>query len=124
VARLRDRLADGLVARVPATTETGFEPGPVDRSGRVAGICHVGFEGIESEALLFLLDEAGLGASAGSSCASGAMAPSHVLTAMGIDRARAFAAVRLSLGYASTDADVDTALDVIPAAVQQLRDHG
>jgi cysteine desulfurase len=123
VRRLRDRLADGLVAQVPGTIETGLEPGVVDRRGRVAGICHLGFDGIESEALLFLLDEAGVCASAGSSCASGAMAPSHVLTAMGLGRAAAFGSIRLSLGFASTDADVDTALDVIPAAVQQLRDH-
>jgi cysteine desulfurase len=118
VGRLRDRLADGLLAAIPGTTETA-----PDRAQRVAGICHLRFDGIESEALLFLLDEAHVCASAGSSCASGAMDPSHVLRALGVPRAEAFGSIRLSLGHASTDADVDLALEVIPAAVRQLRDH-
>ena len=78
-------------------------------------------EGVESEALLFLLDREGVCASAGSSCSSGAMDPSHVLAAMGVARERALSAVRLSLGPASTAADVDRALDVIPTAVAKLR---
>lgn len=127
VAKLRDRLAGGLLASVPGAVETGR---PVDasarpdRPGRVASVCHVCFTGVESEALLFLLEEAGVFASAGSSCASGAMEPSHVLTAMGVPRSLAFGSVRLSLGYGSTDADVDLALEAIPAAVGRLRELG
>jgi cysteine desulfurase len=125
VARLRDRLADELSARVPDTTETGVSgaAGTADRSGRVAGACHLAFDGVESEALLFLLEADGIYASAGSSCASGAMEPSHVLSAMGVPRSRAFGSVRLSLGHASTDADVDLALEVIPPAVARLREY-
>ena len=61
-----------------------------------------------------LLDQAGVYAAAGSSCSSGATEPSHVLAAMGLDRDDALSSIRLSLGYASTDADVDAALDGRP----------
>ena len=115
VGRLRDRLADGLVAAVPGTRETG------DRRAKVAGNCHLRFEGIESEALLILLDDAGVCASAGSACTSGAIEPSHVLTAMGIDAPDALSSVRLSLGPTTTDDDVDLALKVVPEAVARLR---
>lgn len=115
VARLRDRLADGLLAAVPGAVETG------DRASKVPGNCHIRFPGTESEALLLLLDEQGVYASAGSACASGAIDPSHVLTAMGIDRDEALSAVRFSLGYTSTDDDVDLALRVVPPAVERLR---
>jgi cysteine desulfurase len=115
VGTLRDRLADGLLASVPGCHESG------DRPSKVAGICSLLFEGIESEALLFLLDEAGVCATAASSCASGALEPSHVLAAMGVPRDLARGSLRLSLGWCSTDADVDLALDVVPAAVARLR---
>lgn len=125
VAALRDRLADGLRAAVPGLIETGVAPtGPgvaPDRSHKVAGACHVCIEGVESESLLFLLEEAGVYASAASSCASGAMEPSSVLAAMGVSRAAARGALRLSLGATTTPADVDLALAAIPAAVERLR---
>ncbi|MBW8827581.1 MAG: cysteine desulfurase [Acidobacteria bacterium] len=117
LALLRDRLVDGLVASVPGTRETG------DRARKVPGICSLVFDGIEGEALLVLLDREGIAASAASSCASGAVDPSHVLMAMGVDRALAFGSLRLSLGWDTTEAEVDQALAVVPAAVQQLRRH-
>jgi cysteine desulfurase len=80
--------------------------------------------GIENEALLFLLDEAGICASAASACAAGAMEPSHVLAGMGVERAWALGALRLTLGRTTTDADVDRALAAIVAAVTRLREHG
>jgi cysteine desulfurase len=92
-----------------------------DRSHKVAGSCHVCFDDIESEALLFLLERRGVFASAASSCASGAQEPSHVLAAMGVPRELAQGSLRLSLGWPSTDADVDLALEAIPAGVAQLR---
>jgi cysteine desulfurase len=79
------------------------------------------FEGLEGEALLFLLDRAGVCASAASSCASGAMDPSHVLAAMGVDPAWSGGAVRLSLGRTTSDADVERALDVFADVVPTLR---
>jgi cysteine desulfurase len=115
IRALRDRLADGLAERAPRCFFNG------DRSHKVAGNCHIGFPGVEAEALLVLLDQQGVLAAAGSSCTSGATEPSHVLAAMGLGREDALASIRLSLGYASTDADIDAALDVIPGAVAQLR---
>ena len=119
IAALRDRLADGLLAAVPDAVETGIADG--DRSGRAAGFCHLCLPGVEAEALLFLLDQAGLAASAASSCASGAAEPSAVLAAMGVPRDHAAGSLRLSLGWSSTDADVDHALEVVPTAVARLR---
>ena len=116
VRTLRDRLGDGLAAALPGVTET------VPRDRKVAGSCHLRFEGVESEALLVLLDDHDVFASAGSACASGAMEPSHVVTAMGLRRADALTSVRLSLGPTTTDADVDLALKVVPDAVTRLRE--
>ncbi len=115
VEALRDRLVDGLVAQVPRLRET------VPRDRKVAGSAHVCVEGVENESLLFLLDRAGICASAASACSSGAMDPSHVLAAMGVPREVAAGAVRLSLGWASRDEDVDRVLEVLPAAVLRLQ---
>jgi cysteine desulfurase len=112
---LRDRLAGGLAERVPGSFVNG------DAARKIAGNCHVGFPGVEAETLLVALDRDGLCAAAGSSCTSGATEPSHVLEAMGVPRDAALASIRLSLGYASTGADVDTALELVPRAVEQLR---
>jgi len=115
LASLRDDLVAGLRSRVDGVTET------VPPAAKVAGSAHVCIAGIESEALLFLLDEADVCASAASACASGAMEPSHVLAAMGVDRSSALGALRLTLGHASTSADVDRAIEVIGDAVDRLR---
>lgn len=114
IGRLRDRLAAGLGA-VAGVVPTG------DRSRVVAGNHHVRVEGVAAELLLVALDREGVCAAAGSSCASGALEPSPVLAAMGMTRAAAREAVRFSLGYASTEADVDRALDVAPRVIAQLR---
>jgi cysteine desulfurase len=115
VRRLRDRLVDGLLAAVPGAAETG------GRCHKVAGTAHLRFEGVESEALLFLLDAGGICASAGSACASGALEASHVLLAMGHAEVGALGSLRLTLGPTTSGADIDAALAVIPAAVAQLR---
>lgn len=121
VAGQRDRLIEGLRAQLAGVHESGVgEDG--DRSHKVAGSAHLCFEGVDSEALLFLLERGGLYASAASSCASGAQEPSHVLAAMGMPRDLATGSLRLSLGSTTTDADIDLALEIIPAAVRQLRD--
>jgi cysteine desulfurase len=117
IAALRDTLVDALCARLPGTHET------VDRAHKVAGSAHVCFDGVENEALLYLLDEQGVCASAASACASGAMEPSHVLAAMGVPTERARGALRLTLGRTTTDTDIDRAVDVIVTAVQRLRSH-
>ena len=114
VGALADRLAAGLSA-VDGVRETV----PADR--RVPGVVHVCVEGVESEALLFMLDAADVCASAASACSSGAMAPSHVLAAMGVEPGLARGALRLSLGHATAQADVDRALEAVTDAVARLR---
>jgi cysteine desulfurase len=125
-AKQRDRLLDGLLASVPGLVETGAVAGAAgpDRSGRVAGTAHVCIEGVESEALLFMLERDELYASAASSCSSGAMQTSHVLAAMGVAPELSAGSLRLSLGWTTTDAEIDHALTVVPAAVERLRSGG
>ncbi len=116
VGALRDRL-EGALLGLPDSFSNG------DAARKVAGNCHVGFRGVDAETLLVALDRQDVYAAAGSSCSSGASEPSHVLAAMGLPREDALASIRLSLGFASTDADVDRALDVVPTAVAGLRRH-
>ena len=120
---LRDQLITGLVDRlgsvvVPTLLGKGHD------SEVAAGIAHLCLDGIEAEALLFLLDAQGLRASAASSCSSGAQDPSHVLAAMGVPRELAAGSLRLSLGHSSTPADIEAALKIIPPAVERLLHHG
>lgn len=116
VEALRERLAAGLRAACPHMVELS----PTDPAERTAGTLQVAFPDIDREELLFLLDDAGIGASWGSSCTTGAPAPSHVLGAMGVPAHVAKGALRLSLGWCSTDADIDAALAAVPAAVDRL----
>jgi len=116
VEALRGRLVAGLAAI------DGVEVlSPADPSARTAGTVLAGVRGVDREALVFLLDRAGIAASWGSSCASGASEPSHVLAAMGVEPELARGALRLSLGWCSTEADVAHLLDVLPGAVADLR---
>jgi cysteine desulfurase len=93
----------------------------VPRGRRVPSIAHLCARGLESEALLYLLDEAGVCASAASACASGAMEPSHVLAAMGVGREWAAGSLRFSLGHTTTADDVDRATGALVGAVRRLR---
>lgn len=115
VRALRDALCNGLLEAVPGARETA--PG----QEKAPGHCHLVIEGVESEALLILLDGHAIAASAGAACASGAMEPSHVLVAMGYSEAEAMGALRLSLGHTTTSAEVAQALTEVPQAVQRLR---
>ena len=115
IREMADRLADGLVAAIDGCIET------VERSSRAAGICQLLIDGIETEALLVLLDRFDVMASAAASCASGAMEPSHVLAAMGVERQAAAGSLRLSLGWCTEPWEVDRVLEAIPACVEQLR---
>ncbi|MFP3900118.1 MAG: cysteine desulfurase family protein [Acidimicrobiia bacterium] len=122
ITGLRDRLAAGLLRAVPGAVDTvRRRPVAGDPVERLPGTLHLCVPGVESEALLFLLDQAGVCASAASACASGAQQASHVLAAMGVPAGEARGSLRLSLGWTTTDADVDAALDAIPAAVARLR---
>lgn len=115
VGRLRDRLTDLILDRVPGAVATA------SGAPRLAGHCHFRFDGVESEALLFKLDEAGVCASAGAACASGALEPSPVLLAMGVDKVDASSSLRLTLGPTTSDSDIDAAADAVAASVAALR---
>ena len=125
VAKMRDALADNLQG-IPQSYETGvsLHNGIADRSHKIAGSCHFCFEGIESEALLYMLEQENILASAASSCSSGAQDPSHVLAAMGYSRNLAGGSLRLSLGHATTWEDVDVAMKAVPKFIENLRKTG
>lgn len=117
VTKLRDALVDGVMSQVDDVIET------VPRDKRVAGIAHLCIAGCESESLLFLLDEAMICASAASACASGAMEPSHVLMAMGVDKKYSMGALRMSLGHTTTEREIERAIDAVVNVVRHLRRH-
>lgn len=114
VAAMRDELAARIRAGVPGCLETGHP------SRRTPGHLHMIFPGVESESLLVLLDEAGVCASAGSACASGAMEPSPVLLAMGVTKEDAMSALRLSLGPGTSPDEIDIAASAVCEAVARL----
>ena len=115
VRRLRDRLEGGLVAALPGSRVNG---GGADR---LPGTLSITFPGSDGETMLISLDLEGICASAGAACTSGSTTPSHVLSAMGLTVDEARATLRLSLGWSSTDADVDHALRVLPGVVRKVR---
>lgn len=119
----RDRLLDSLIERLGDRVRVSAAPDG-DRDHLAAGFANVCFEGVQSEALLFLLDEVGVRASAASSCSSGAQDPSHVLAAMGVPRELALGSLRLSLGRTTADSDIDRAVEAVVAAVERLDRHG
>jgi cysteine desulfurase len=114
LAALRDRLEAGVLQ----LSGTGVNGESVPR---VANTSNLWFDHLESEALVIALDLKGIAVSGGSACSSGATLPSHVLLAMGVSKARARASLRLSLLKTATESDVDCVLEVLPAAVENLR---
>ena len=121
VAALRDRLENGILARIPGSGVNGADAqGKI--APRAANTSNIWFDQLEGEALVIALDLKGLSVSGGSACHSGATEPSHVLMAMGLDKARARASLRFSLLKTVTEADIDYALEVVPAAVERLRE--
>jgi cysteine desulfurase len=124
-----DRLAglrDDLVRRVGGTVSDAVLNGdPVlDAGRRLPGNAHFSFPGCEGDALLMLLDAAGVECSTGSACSAGVARPSHVLLAMGQDEARARSSLRFTLGHPSTGEDVDAVIDAIGPAVDRARRAG
>jgi len=115
LSALRDQLEHGLLHRVPQSRING------GRAPRTPNTANLVFPGVEGEALLIALDLKGLACSTGAACSSGAVEPSHVLTAIGLPAEEARASLRFSLGRHTTQADIDFALRVVPAAVAQLR---
>jgi cysteine desulfurase len=112
---LRNTLAERLAAAVADVHVNGRE------GARAPHVLNLSVAGADSEALLMHLDLAGVAASSGSACTTGAVEPSHVLVAMGVPRELALGAIRFSLGRESTAADVDRVVEVMPAVVAKVR---
>jgi cysteine desulfurase len=120
LSALRDELVSGVRELVPDAVLNGAPPGPE----RLPGNAHFSFPGCEGDALLMLLDAAGVECSTGSACSAGVTEPSHVLLAMGADRAAAKSSLRFSLGHPSTGADVTALLAALGPAVERARRAG
>ncbi|MFM9957563.1 MAG: cysteine desulfurase family protein [Phycisphaerales bacterium] len=115
IIALRDRLEGGVLERVPGAKVNGAGAARLDNTTNIA------FPKLEAEALLLLLSERGVYASAGAACSSGSLDPSPVLLAMGIPSEEAHGSLRFSLSRLTTDAEIDEALGVIPSCVERLR---
>lgn len=116
MAKLRDHLESTILKRIEAAGVNGAG------APRVPNTSNIYFDYIEGEALIISLDLKGLAVSTGAACSSGAIEPSHVLTAMGLRPDRARASIRFSLGKQNTNADVDLAIQLVPASVARLRE--
>jgi cysteine desulfurase len=114
-ARLRDRLESSVLARIPQTGVNGA------RENRTPNTTNIYFDGIDGEALVIALDLRGFAVSTGSACSSGAVTPSHVLTAIGLSAERARASIRFSLGSSNTPEQVDALVEALEASVTHLR---
>jgi len=115
VKKMRDDFENGILARVEGVQING------DRVNRLPNTTSLAFSGVESEAMLMLLDQRGICCSAGSACTTGQHEPSHVLRAMGYDDTRARGSLRFSFGRFNTAADVARALEIIPEITEKVR---
>src|SRR6266851_5377633 len=116
MAALRNRLENAILQNVESVGVNG------EGAPRVPNTSNIYFDYIEGEALIIALDLKGLAVSTGAACSSGAIEPSHVLTAMGLRPDRARASIRFSLGKQNTPEEVDFALDLVPQTVSRLRE--
>jgi cysteine desulfurase len=116
MSQLRDRLEHAILDNLEAAAVNGAG------APRVPNTSNIFFDYIEGEALIIALDLKGLAVSTGAACSSGAIEPSHVLTAMGLRPDRARASIRFSLGKQNTAEEVDFAIQLVPAAVERLRE--
>ncbi len=116
-------LRDDLVRRVLDAVRDAHLNGEADPQRRLPGNAHLSFPGCDADALLMLLDAAGVECSTGSACSAGVPEPSHVMLAMGAAEAST-SSLRFSLGHCSTPADVDALLEALPSAVDRARAAG
>jgi cysteine desulfurase len=116
LAALRDRLEQGILAQVEECAVNGTD------AHRTPNTTNIYFDHIDGEAMVIALDLKGLAVSTGAACSSGAIEPSHVLTAMGLRPDRAKASIRFSLGKQTTKKDIDFALALVPETVARLRE--
>jgi cysteine desulfurase len=115
VRTLRDRFEQGVLGRIPGTQVNG------DPIHRLPNTSSVALEGLDSEAILLLLDQRGLCCSAGSACTAGSLHPSHVLKAMGFSDDRARSSLRFSFSRFNTAEEVDRALEILPEIAGKLQ---
>ncbi|QOV66642.1 cysteine desulfurase NifS [Citrobacter sp. BDA59-3] len=115
IARLRDYLQDELVNSVPSVMVMGGE------QPRVPGTANLAFEFIEGEAILLLLNQAGIAASSGSACTSGSLEPSHVMRAMNIPYTAAHGSIRFSLSRYTREKEIDYVIATLPPIIARLR---
>ena len=115
ISGLRDTLEQGILARVPDSRVNSAN------APRTPNTSNILFSGLEGEALVIALDLKGLACSTGAACSSGAVEPSHVLTAIGLPASEARACIRFSLGRHTTESEIHAALEIIPSAVSHLR---
>jgi cysteine desulfurase len=87
----------------------------------VSNTTNISFDRVEAESLLIALDLEGIAVSSGSACSSGTLEPSHVLKAMGLPHPRTLNSLRFSLGLATTEAEIDHVVAVLPPVVEKLR---
>lgn len=115
VARLRDKLEQGLIAAIPDTKVNG------DIANRLPNTTNISFKNVEGEAILLMLDRLGICASSGSACTSGSLEPSHVLRAMGVPFNYAHGSIRFSLSRYTTEEEVDYVIANMPDVIKTLR---
>jgi cysteine desulfurase len=113
--KMRDRLEKTLLNTIPDCEVNG------DPKNRLPNTTNIGFKYIEGEAILLLMNQHGICASSGSACTSGSLEPSHVLRAMGLPYTTLHGSIRFSLSRYTTDAEIDTVLEVMPTIVERLR---
>jgi cysteine desulfurase len=112
---LRDRLESGVLSRIPAARALGKD------DERLPNTANLGFVGVKGEALVFNLDLLGIAASTGASCSSRQGVPSQVLEAMGVSREESEGSVRFSLGWGTSEEDIERVLELLPSTVERLR---
>jgi cysteine desulfurase len=115
IAAMRDRLVRGVLGSIPDTRLNGHP------KQRLPNNANFSFRYVEGESILLLLDAHGICASTGSACSSASLEPSHVLLAIGLPHEEAHGSLRLTLGDANTEDDVDYVLEVLPEVIGRLR---
>ncbi|MFH2145168.1 MAG: cysteine desulfurase NifS [Candidatus Omnitrophota bacterium] len=116
IKKLRDKLEDAVLKNIPHTRINGH------RKMRLPNTSNIGFEFIEGEAILLMLDEKGIAASSGSACTSGSLTPSHVLRTMGIPFSFVQGSIRFSLSRYNTEEEIDYIIESLPPIIRRLRE--
>ncbi|MFK5954034.1 MAG: cysteine desulfurase NifS [Desulfobacterium sp.] len=116
VKAMRDYLEAGLLEKIPSASVNG------EKEHRLPNTLSIGFDAVEGESILLLMDQTGICASSGSACTSGSLDPSHVLMAMKVPFASAHGTIRFSLSTYNTMEEMDHIIEVMPGIIQRLRD--